>query len=113
MIDVRFTYFPQKKKNVTSPLDFNIGLGDDFLESENKDEPYYSMGFPNPPGENRCWLNATLHALFALPLLNKLDSFEFTECSKLINTLVDLQINWIKGETRSISKYRVSMKNYL
>ena len=61
------------------------------------ENPYYALGFPNPPGENRCWVNATLHALFALPYINRLDSLKLPECSQLIKTLVSVQSLWKKG----------------
>lgn len=78
---------------------FNIGVPCETFYPNTKDRPYYTTGFPNPAGENRCWTNATLQALFSLPILNKLDSLHFPECSKLISSLINVQKSWRKGTT--------------
>ena len=78
---------------------FNVGISCDKFYSNNRDKPHYTTGFPNPPGENRCWTNATLQALFALPVVNKLDIFEVPDCSKLMISLINIQSHWQKGKT--------------
>lgn len=62
--------------------------------------PYYMTGFPNPLGENRCWLNATLHAMFALPLIDHLESLgpeALRSFSELTKTFMALRLFWSKG----------------
>ena len=66
---------------------------DDDFEVE---RPYYVLGFPNLHGENRCWVNASVHALFALPLTNSLDSINLPNCSQLTKTLISIQSHWRK-----------------
>jgi hypothetical protein len=80
---------------------FNFGVSCDNFYSNNKDKPYYATGFPNPPGENRCWTNATLQALFTLPVINKLDTLHIPNDSKLITSLINIQTFWHKGNTSS------------
>lgn len=60
-------------------------------------EPYHMTGFPNPPGENRCWLNATLQALFAMPLLDTFHHYNLQDCSKLTKYLITTKLHWMKG----------------
>ncbi|XP_058791576.1 uncharacterized protein LOC131664469 [Phymastichus coffea] len=78
---------------------FNIGIPCETYYPNIKERPHYTTGFPNPAGENRCWTNATLQALFALPILDKLDSLYFSECSKLMSSLINIQKLWRKGIT--------------
>ncbi|XP_063972085.1 uncharacterized protein LOC135159919 [Diachasmimorpha longicaudata] len=61
------------------------------------EEPFYMTGFPNPPAENRCWLNATLQIIFALPLVDPLGRLDMTRCSMLTKTLMAIQLFWRKG----------------
>ncbi|XP_011311270.1 uncharacterized protein [Fopius arisanus] len=70
---------------------------DGVFEQVHPEEPYYMTGFPNPPAENRCWLNATLQTIFALPLLDHLGNLDMTKCSKLTKTLMAIQLFWKKG----------------
>lgn len=60
------------------------------------DRPHYVLGFPNPPGENRCWVNASVHALFALPFTDSLDTMNLPECSQITKTLIAIQSLWRK-----------------
>lgn len=76
----------------------------------NSEIPYYMIGFPNPPGENRCWLNATLHVLFALPLVDKLQSIYIKNCSKLTKTLVAMQLFWKQGSSEKLKFYQTITK---
>ncbi|XP_012268109.2 uncharacterized protein LOC105693037 [Athalia rosae] len=69
-------------------------------------EPYHMSGFPNPPGENRCWLNATLQALFAMPLFNTFHRYDLRNCSKLTQYLVLTKIHWMKGVTGRDKAYQ-------
>lgn len=71
------------------------------------DNPYYLMGFPNPPGENRCWVNATIHALFALPFTDRLDSLNLPECTPLMKTLFLIQAFWRRGESEKHRIYQM------
>ncbi|KAJ8682064.1 hypothetical protein QAD02_017856 [Eretmocerus hayati] len=80
---------------------FNVGVLCDRFYGNSKEKPHYAHGFPNPPGENRCWSNATLQALFTLPVLDCLDSLETPQCSKLMSALVDVQTCWRKGNTET------------
>ncbi|XP_015108349.1 ubiquitin carboxyl-terminal hydrolase 8 [Diachasma alloeum] len=61
------------------------------------EEPFYMTGFPNPPAENRCWLNATLQTIFALPLVDPLGRLDMTRCSMLTKTLMAIQLFWRRG----------------
>lgn len=77
-----------------------------FSDIENDfDNSYYTMGFPNPPGENRCWVNATIHALFALPFTDSLDRLNLSECTSLMKTLIHMQTLWRKGESEKHNIY--------
>ncbi|XP_024944304.1 uncharacterized protein LOC107271365 isoform X2 [Cephus cinctus] len=76
------------------------------LTDSDLDIPYYMVGFPNPPGENRCWLNATLHALFALPLLENMKNINLDDSSQLIKTLIAMQIFWKKGTSEKQKTYQ-------
>lgn len=98
------------------PIDF---FADNLYNSENlykheslysSETPYYMIGFPNPPGENRCWLNATLHVLFALPLVDKLASIYIQSCSKLTKTLVAMQVFWKQGSDEKLKTYQTISK---
>ncbi|KAG8041066.1 hypothetical protein G9C98_002054 [Cotesia typhae] len=64
-----------------------------------QERPHYMSGFPNPPGENRCWLNATLHALFVLPLIENLNVNDSVvgRLSKLTKLLVAMKVFWRDG----------------
>ncbi|KAF7989216.1 hypothetical protein HCN44_007746 [Aphidius gifuensis] len=81
-----------------------------YKSSYSSEIPYYMIGFPNPPGENRCWLNATLHVLFALPLVDKLDSIYIKNCSKLTKTLVAMQLFWKQGSSEKLKFYQTITK---
>lgn len=70
------------------------------------DEPYYMTGFPNPPAENRCWLNATLQTIFALPLIEHLSRVGIERCSILTRTLVALQVFWKGGSSNRAKMYQ-------
>ncbi|KAK0168104.1 hypothetical protein PV327_001937 [Microctonus hyperodae] len=74
------------------------------------DAPYYMTGFPNPPGENRCWLNATLHTLFILPLIDYLDHVDSNDCSRLTKTLVTIQQFWREGVAEKDKIYQIVKK---
>lgn len=78
---------------------FNVGVSCEHFYGHNKDKPHYTAGFPNPPGENRCWINATLQALFTVPIINKLDSLDIPEPSVLLASLIAVQTSWRKGIT--------------
>lgn len=94
-------------QSISSTIPFQEQLYNFDNDYEN---PYYIMGFPNPPGENRCWVNATIHALFALPFTNSLDRSNLTECTSLMKTLISIQALWRKGESE---KHRIhSMLRY-
>lgn len=72
------------------------------------DEPYYMVGLPNPPGENRCWLNATLHALFSVPLIDHIDPYErqqWRDCSRLTKTFLALKLFWSQGKKEHFYQY--------
>ncbi|XP_043476052.1 uncharacterized protein LOC122507417 [Leptopilina heterotoma] len=82
-----------------------------FSDIENDfDNSYYTMGFPNPPGENRCWVNATVHALFALPFTDSLDRMNLSECTSLMKTLILMQALWRKGESEKHNIYSMLRK---
>ncbi|XP_034934237.1 ubiquitin carboxyl-terminal hydrolase 3-like [Chelonus insularis] len=72
--------------------------------------PYYMTGFPNPPGENQCWLNATLHALFVLPLIEYLNNFVLNECSRLTKTFIAMQVFWKRGAAEKEKTYQALKK---
>lgn len=80
------------------------------LEVPLEEVPYYMTGFPNPPGENRCWLNATLHILFILPLIDHLGDFVVTQCSKLTKTLIALQVFWKQCPGEKTKTYQTIKK---
>ncbi|XP_043270449.1 uncharacterized protein [Venturia canescens] len=75
-----------------------------FVDPIDKNEPYYMVGLPNPPGENRCWLNATLHALFSVPLTDHIDQYERQQwrgVSHLTKTFMALKLFWTKGKKQN------------
>lgn len=71
---------------------------------------YLMLGFPNPPGENRCWLNASLHSLFAtlfsLPVADDMQQLlQMEKCSKITLMLGDLHKLWRKGGSEKTRIY--------
>lgn len=88
----------------TDPLE----IQDDMLLMSDVDlqEPYHMTGFPNPPGENRCWLNATLQALFAMPLLDTFHRYNLQDCSKLTKYLITTKTHWMKGASGREKAYQ-------
>ncbi|XP_015523221.2 uncharacterized protein LOC107226812 [Neodiprion lecontei] len=79
---------------------------DRLLTETNLQEPYHLTGFPNPPGENRCWLNATLQALFAMPLLDTFHHYNLQDCSKLTKYLITTKVHWMKGTSGREKAYQ-------
>ncbi|XP_046752793.1 uncharacterized protein LOC124416021 [Diprion similis] len=85
-----------------------LKIPDDTLLTTETDlqEPYHLTGFPNPPGENRCWLNATLQALFAMPLLDTFHHYNLQDCSKLTKYLISTKVHWMKGTSGREKAYQ-------
>lgn len=84
---------------------------DTFSEYQAPEAAYYMTGFPNPPGENRCWLNATLHALFVLPFIENIDRNLVVRLSKLTKTLVAVQWFWREG-SKNTEKIHQTVKKF-
>ncbi|KAL7288753.1 hypothetical protein TKK_0016733 [Trichogramma kaykai] len=76
----------------------NVGMFcDEFYIAD--DKPHYATGFPNPPGENRCWINSMLQVFFALPIMEELQHLHALKKSKLISLLFDIHTCWAKSST--------------
>ena len=61
---------------------------------QNKNNQFQLVGLQNPTGQNRCWLNASLQVLLALPLFNELHKFEFpATLHKILTIYIELLRN--------------------
>lgn len=102
-------FFEDEPDNVPVPVPdsefqgFNeVGVPCSRFYSKNKDKPYYAIGFPNQPMENRCWANATFQVLFALPPINNIHNFQdASKRSKLLSHLINIQTIWRTGSPRN------------
>ncbi|XP_057332934.1 uncharacterized protein LOC130672390 [Microplitis mediator] len=86
------------------------GWAEPYNDYQASEAAYYMTGFPNPPGENRCWLNATLHALFVLPLIDNIDRNLVVRLSKLTKTLVAMQCFWRQGSKNTEKTHQTVTK---
>ncbi|XP_031788352.1 uncharacterized protein LOC116417732 [Nasonia vitripennis] len=80
---------------------FHVGVSCDCFYASNRDRPYYATGFPNPPTENRCWINSTLQVLFSLPIMDDLYSMDSIQDSKLMSSLLNVYSYWGRSSTGS------------
>lgn len=64
----------------------NLGIDQILYQNEQK----YLIGFSNPNGENRCWLNATLQTLRSIPVFNVLDSICFDKYNDFIENFIKI-----------------------
>ena len=68
------------------------------IRTSNEDWKNKYVGFPNPPGKNSCWLNATLQAILVLPFFEDMGGWYLqTSCPRILKLLVEIKQNSTKG----------------
>lgn len=103
-VDEEFDYTPliESLDNLEFVDENNFLIDDvqmiDSIISEEGQNNYYLVGFPNPNGKNMCWLNASLHIFFTLPTISNLREFSsILERLPTISSFIELQELWKRG----------------